>query len=85
MPSNLSGLQVDMRKLLEGSLLHLDQAQKDTERIRQRLSALPWDIFGEQGQGLLHEAHQFLLDAERRLFQSKRIIGAQIGSKSGKK
>ena len=76
-PSDLSGLQVDMRKLLTASVLRLDQAQKDIERVRSRLASLPWDILDERGQGSLHDARNFLSQCEGKLDYAKKRIELQ--------
>ena len=82
-PSELSGLQVDMNKLLESCVMHLDQAQKDAERVRARLANLPWDILDERGKGSLEEAREFLLGCEGKLLHAKKQIELQK-SRGGK-
>lgn len=77
MPSNLSGLQVDMVKLLGSCVLHLDQAQKDTERLRLRLASLPWDVLSEAGRGSLEEARILLAQCEGKLTYAKKQIDKQ--------
>jgi exonuclease VII small subunit len=79
-PSELSGLQVDMVKLLESCVMHLDQAQKDTERVRARLANLPWDIMNERGKGALEEARMFLHSCEDKLAHAKKQIELQKNS-----
>ena len=76
-PSDLSALQLDMNKLLESCVMHLDQAQKDAERVRARLANLPWDIMNERGKGSLEEAREFLLACEGKLAQAKKQIELQ--------
>ena len=76
-PSDLSALQLDMNKLLESCVMHLDQAQKDTERVRARLANLPWDILDERGKGSLEEAREFLLSCESKLLHAKKQIELQ--------
>jgi exonuclease VII small subunit len=80
MPSDLSGLQVDMVKLLRSCVLHLDQAQKDTERLRSRLASLPWDVLNEAGQGSLDDAHALLAQCEGKLAYAKKQIELQRAS-----
>ena len=79
-PSDLSGLQVDMVKLLESCVMHLDQAQKDTERVRGRLANLPWDVVNQRGQGALEEARTFLVRCEGKLAHAKKQIELQKSS-----
>ena len=79
-PSDLSGLQVDMVKLLESCVMHLDQAQKDTERVRGRLANLPWDVVNQRGQGALEEARTFLVRCEAKLAHAKKQIELQKNS-----
>ena len=80
MPSSespLSELQVDMNKLLESCIMHLDQAQKDAERVRARLANLPWDILDSRGKGSLEEARGVLLSCEGKLLHAKKQIELQ--------
>ena len=79
-PSDLSGLQVDMVKLLESCVMHLDQAQKDTERVRARLANLPWDVLNDRGKGSLEEARRLLLGCEGKLAHAKKQIELQKSS-----
>ena len=69
-PSDLSALQLDMNKLLGSCVMHLDQAQKDTERVRARLANLPWDVVNERGQGSLEAARTHLHGCEMELAQA---------------
>lgn len=80
MPSDLSGLQVDMVKLLGSCVLHLDQAQKDTERLRSRLASLPWDVLNSAGQGSLDDARALLAQCEGKLAYAKKQIEMQRAS-----
>jgi exonuclease VII small subunit len=64
-------------KLLESCVMHLDQAQKDTERVRARLANLPWDVVNQGGQGALEEAREFLLRCESKLSHAKKQIELQ--------
>jgi hypothetical protein len=72
-----------MNKLLESCVMHLDQAQKDAERVRARLANLPWDILDERGKGSLEEAREFLLGCEGKLLHAKKQIELQK-SRGGK-
>ena len=76
-PSELSGLQLDMNKLLESCIMHLDQAQKDAERVRARLANLPWDVVNERGQGSLEEARMHLFGCETKISMAKKQIELQ--------
>ena len=76
-PSELSGLQLDMNKLLESCIMHLDQAQKDAERVRARLANLPWDVVNERGQGSLEEARMHLFGCEKKISMAKKQIELQ--------
>jgi hypothetical protein len=82
-PSDLSALQLDMNKLLESCVMHLDQAQKDAERVRARLANLPWDVVNERGQGSLEAARTHLHGCEMELAQAKKQIELQK-SRGGK-
>jgi exonuclease VII small subunit len=73
----LSGLQVDLVKLLGSCALHLDQAQKDTERLRSRLASLPWDVMNDAGQGSLTDARLCLAQCEGKLAYAKEQIEIQ--------
>jgi len=63
--------------------MHLDQAQKDAERVRARLANLPWDILDERGKGSLEEARGFLLGCEGKLARAKKQI--ELQKNAGKK
>lgn len=72
-----SELQVNMFKLLSQSILHIDQVQKDLERVRSRLASLPWDILDRSGRGSLEEGGELLLQCERRMLHAKQQIELQ--------
>lgn len=76
-PSEMSGLQVSLVRLLESSMMHLDQAQKDTERLRARLANVPYEIIDDDRQHLLEETRALLFQVERKLVQAKAQVDLQ--------
>ena len=74
--SEPSGLHVDLAKLLSASAMHLDQAQRDAERLRARLASVPWQI-ADGEQDLLEEVRGLLFQVERKLLAAKKQLAKQ--------
>jgi len=76
MTHSKSGLHVDFEKLLSSSAMHLDQAQRDTERVRARLANVPWQI-ADDSHDLLEEVRELLLKVERKILAAKKQLAQQ--------